>query len=53
LAREKAIQLCGEKWAQLSQLDPDLVQAVMAGNYDTDIAMNQKVFFSFKLLNLF
>jgi hypothetical protein len=45
LAREKAIQLCGERWAQLKQSDPDLVQAVLAGNYDTDIAMNNKVFF--------
>jgi hypothetical protein len=38
LAREKAIQLCGERWAQLKQSDPDLVQAVLVGNYDTDIA---------------
>jgi hypothetical protein len=45
LAREKAIQLCGERWAQLKQSYPDLVQAVLAGNYDTDIAMNNKVFF--------
>jgi hypothetical protein len=45
LAREKAIQLCGERWAQLKQSDPNLVQAVLAGNYDTDIAMNNKVFF--------
>jgi hypothetical protein len=45
LVHKKAIQLCGERWAQLKQLDPDLVQAILAGNYDTDIAMNNKVFF--------
>jgi hypothetical protein len=45
LVREKAIQLCGERWAQLKQSDPDLVQAVLAGNYDTEFAMNNKVFF--------
>jgi hypothetical protein len=45
LARKKAIQLCCERWAQLKLSDPDLVQAVLVGNYDTDIAMNNKVFF--------
>jgi hypothetical protein len=45
LAREKAIQLCGERWAQLKQSYSDLVQAVLAGNYDMNIAMNNKVFF--------
>lgn len=43
MAREKAIELCGEKWAVLKASEPDLVQAVLAGNYDTDIAMNNKV----------
>jgi hypothetical protein len=53
LAREKAIQLCGgEKWAQLKQSDPNLVQAVLVGNYDMDIAMNNKVFFFVIILTL-
>ena len=44
LAREKAIELCGEKWAVLEASEPVLIRAVLAGNYDTDIAMNTKVF---------
>jgi hypothetical protein len=45
LAQKKAIELCGEKWSALKASEPDLVQAVMEGNYDMDIAMNNKVFF--------
>lgn len=51
LAREKAIELCGEKWADLKAAQPDLVQAVLAGNYDTDIAMNHKVRNYFNFIN--
>jgi hypothetical protein len=50
LARETAIQLYGERWAQLKQSDPDLVQAKLAGNYDMDIVMNNKVFFFVNIL---
>jgi hypothetical protein len=42
-ARKAGIKDCGSSWVQLQTQKPDLVEAILAGNYDADITMNPKV----------
>jgi hypothetical protein len=42
LARESAIQDCGGLWTELQTQKPELVKAVLVGNYDADVALNSK-----------
>lgn len=43
LARESAIRDCGRLWVELETRKPELVEAVLAGNYDADVALNSQV----------
>jgi hypothetical protein len=43
LARESAISDCGGLWTELQTQKPELVEAVLAGNYDADVALNSQV----------
>jgi hypothetical protein len=43
LAREAVIRECGTVWVQLQAKKPPLAEAILAGNYDSDIAMNSQV----------
>jgi hypothetical protein len=42
-ARKAGIKACGPLWHKLQAKKPDLVEAVLDGNYDSDITMNPKV----------
>jgi hypothetical protein len=42
-AREAGIKACGPLWHKLQAKKPNLVEAVLDGNYDSDITMNPKV----------
>jgi hypothetical protein len=40
LARESAILDCGRLWTELQTRKLELVETVLAGNYDADVALN-------------
>jgi hypothetical protein len=43
LAQKAAIRECGTARVQLQAKKPPLAEAILAGNYDSDIAMNSRV----------
>jgi hypothetical protein len=43
LAQESTISDCGGLWTELQTQKPELVEAVLAGNYDADVALNSQV----------
>jgi hypothetical protein len=43
LAQEAVIRECGTAWVQFQAKKPLLAKAILAGNYDSDIAINSRV----------